>query len=211
MKEENLVTADPEVKKVSQQGNKFGLPIALSNRHLHLCEKDFAQLFGPGCSLTKMRDLSQPDQFAAKEMVTLIGPKGIIEDVRIVGPIRDHSQVELSISDGYQLGITLPIRISGDLQDTPGCVIAGPQGVLQLERGLICAQRHIHMSPEDGVHFGVEDKSIVKVRSFGSRALIFEQVMVRISSNFRLEMHVDIEEGNAAGLHNGDLVLVLKD
>lgn len=213
LKEEELVRliTDQVVKELSQRGNDRHIPIALSNRHLHLCQKDFEQLFGSGCSLTKLRDLSQPGQFAAKETVKLVGPKGIIENVRILGPIRDHSQAELSISDGYRLGIELPIRISGDLDGTPGCVIAGPQGVVQLTEGLICAQRHIHMSPEDGLHFGVQDKAIVRVHTFGSRALIFDQVMVRISSTYRLEMHVDIEEGNAAGVHNGDFVEILKE
>ncbi|MCK4259087.1 MAG: phosphate propanoyltransferase [Halanaerobiales bacterium] len=187
------------------------VPVALSNRHIHLSQEDLNQLFGEGYSLTKLKDLSQPGQFAAKEKVHLIGSKGIIEDVRILGPVREETQIELSIGDGYQLGIHPLIRQSGDLKDTSGCFLAGPKGVVELSKGVICAQRHIHMSLDDGIRFNVKDKEIVKVKCSGARALIFDQVMVRISPNYSLEMHLDIEEGNAAGLKNGDLVEILKE
>ncbi|AZR72296.1 propanediol utilization protein [Anoxybacter fermentans] len=213
MKEEELIrliTAEV-VKELCKRNNSMAIPVALSNRHIHLSQKDLDCLFGPGYTLTKLRDLSQPGQFAAKEKVKLIGPKGILEDVRILGPVRNQTQVEISIGDGYQLGIMPPVRPSGDLADTPGCIVVGPKGVVELKNGVICAQRHIHMSTEDGARFKVRDKEIVKVRCGGLRALVFDQVLVRVSPNFRLEMHLDIEEGNAAGLKNGNFVEILKE
>lgn len=192
-------------------GSANTLPVALSNRHIHLSEEHLARLFGPGYTLTKLKDLSQPGQFAAKETVRLIGPKGILQDVRILGPARNTTQVELALADGFVLGVTPPVRLSGDLQGTPGgLVVAGPKGVVELTSGVICAMRHIHMSTEDGIRFGVQDKEMVRVKTEGQRALVFDQVIVRVSPDFRLEMHLDLDEGNAAGLKNGDLVEILK-
>ena len=186
------------------------VPVALSNRHIHLSEEHLAKLFGAGYTLTKLKDLSQPGQFAAKETVRLIGPKGILEGVRILGPARGSTQVELSLGDGFALGVTPPVRLSGDLKDTPGLVVAGPKGVLELTYGVICAMRHIHMSTTDGARFGVRDQEIVRVKTSGMRSLVFDQVIVRVHPDFRLEMHLDLEEGNAAGLKNEDQVLILK-
>lgn len=204
-----LVTREV-VEELQRQSAGPHLPVALSNRHIHLSQADLEVLFGRGYVLTKQKDLSQPGQFAAKETVRLIGPKGILEDVRILGPARGTSQVELALADGYRLGIAPPVRASGDLAGTPGCFVAGPKGIVEMKTGVICALRHIHMSPEDGRRFGVQDQEMVKVRTMGDRALIFEQVLVRVHSDFRLEMHIDLEEGNAAGLKNGDLVELIK-
>lgn len=204
-----LVTREV-VQVLQQQAGGPVLPVALSNRHIHLSQAHLEALFGPGYTLTRLKDLSQPGQFAAKETVRLIGPKGILEDVRILGPARGTSQVELALADGYRLGIQPPVRASGDLTGTPGCYVAGPNGVVELTTGVICALRHIHMSPEDGWRFGVQDQEMVQVRTQGVRALIFDQVLVRVHSDFCLEMHLDLEEGNAAGLKNGDLVEILK-
>ena len=200
------------------------IPVALSNRHVHLSAADFAALFGLPAVLTKLRDLSQPGQFVARETVTLLGPKGSIEGVRILGPFRRQSQVEISLSDGYRLGVRPPVRDSGELEGTPGLILAGPgrlgqgstvasvqsgtthAGRLELPSGVICAARHIHMHPRDAAFFEVSDRDLVSVRAGGRRGLTFDNVLVRVSPDFRLEMHLDLEEGNAAALGNGDLV-----
>lgn len=211
MQEEDLIrlVTREVVRELHRQAAAFQIPVALSNRHIHLSREDLEKLFGPGYTLTRMKELSQPGQYAAKETVRLIGPKGILEDVRVLGPVRGTSQVELALADGYRLGITPPVRASGELGGTPGCVVAGPQGVAELKTGVICALRHIHMSPEDGLRFGVQDQQTVRVRTSGERALVFERVLVRVHPDFRLEMHLDLEEGNAAGLKNGDSVEII--
>ncbi len=214
MKEEDLIRLITEevVKELSQQ-HEYDLliPVALSNRHIHLSYEDLAALFGSGYTLSKLKDLSQPGQYAAQETVRLVGPKGVLEDVRVLGPIRDQTQIELSFSDGYRLGVIPPVKASGDLDGTPGCVVAGPGGIVELDQGIIAALRHIHMSTDDGRRFGVQDKQMVKVRCGGSRALIFDRVLVRVNPDFRLEMHLDLEEGNAAGLKNGDRVEIIRE
>ena len=186
------------------------LPIALSNRHVHLSKEDLQVLFGEGYELTPMKDLSQPGQYACQEKVDLKGPKGVIKGVRVLGPTRKESQIEVSLTDGFALGVKVPITGSGSLDGTPGVTLVGPKGEVALEKGLIAASRHIHMSPEDAKEFGVEDNQIVKIRTSGERALVFENVLVRVRPDFALEMHVDIEEGNAAGLSNCELVELIK-
>ncbi|SHH12628.1 phosphate propanoyltransferase [Tepidibacter thalassicus] len=182
------------------------LPIALSNRHIHLSKKDIEALFGEGYELTHFKDLSQPGQFACEEKVDVVGPKGTIKGVRILGPARGETQIEISLSDGFALGVKAPLRDSGQLEGTPGVKLVGPKGEVELERGVIVAARHIHMHTEDAEKFGVVDNQRVKVRTFGERAVVFENVLVRVSPKYALEMHVDIEEGNAAGVRNGDMV-----
>ncbi|HPZ10405.1 MAG TPA: phosphate propanoyltransferase, partial [Candidatus Eremiobacteraeota bacterium] len=141
------------------------IPIAISNRHVHLCKQDLNMLFGEGYTLTKMKDLSQPGQFAAQETVTLAGSKGRVKTgVRILGPERSKTQVEISRTDGFELDIMPPVRDSGDLAGSPGIVIVGPKGAITLKEGVICAWRHIHMNPEDALHFGVTDKQYVKIK-----------------------------------------------
>lgn len=212
LKENELVSliTDEVVKELGQRTNDLSIPVGLSNRHIHLSQSDLEKLFGADYKLTKLKDLSQPGQYACKETVTLVGPKGIIEKVRVLGPVRDQTQIELSIGDGYRLGLSLPIRPSGKLTGSPGCIVVGPQGVVELASGVICAQRHIHMSVDDGKRFFVKDGEIVQVKCHGIRALIFDQVLVRVNPNYRLEMHIDVEEGNAAGLSNGDQVEILR-
>ena len=187
------------------------LPAALSNRHIHLTEEDIEILFGKGYDLAKLRDLSQPGQYACEEKIDLVGPKGTIKGVRVLGPTRTKTQVEISIADGFVLGIVPPVRDSGDVAGSPGIKIVGPKGELEIQEGLIAAARHIHINPGDAEAFGVVDKQRVKVRTFGFRALIFENVLIRVGDMSVLEMHVDIEEGNAAGLKNGDLVELIVD
>lgn len=186
------------------------LPIALSNRHVHLSKDDLEQLFGKNYDLSPVKDLSQPGQFACEETVDLIGPKGRIDRVRVLGPVRGESQVEISISDAYKLGLDPVIRQSGDLASTPGGKLSGPKGEISLKQGFIVASRHIHMHTDDLARMGLEDGDIVKVESSGNRGLVFNNVLVRGREDFFLEMHVDIEEGNSAGIKNGDLVSILR-
>ena len=185
------------------------LPIALSNKHMHLSQADVDVLFGEGYQLTELKPLSQPGQYACEEMVEVEGPKGKTK-MRVLGPVRPESQVEISLADARQLGIAAPVRQSGDVEGTPGCKLIGPKGEVELSRGVIVASRHIHMSLEDAENFGVKDKDIVSVQTQGERGLLFNNVLVRANAAFKLEMHVDLEEGNAAGVKNGELVELVK-
>ena len=187
------------------------VPVGISNRHVHLSREDLDFLFGAGFELTKYRDLSQHGQYAANEMVTLVGPKGVFQGVRILGPVRRKTQVEISRTDAFQLGVKPPVRDSGEHDTTPGLVIVGPKGALTLKSGVLLAKRHIHMTPSEASRFGLQDRDIVQVRLRGPRALIFDEVLIRVDPTFALEMHVDTDEANAAMLNNGDTVEVLLD
>mgnify|MGYP000322897162 FL=1 len=180
------------------------LPIALSNKHVHLSQADVDALFGEGYQLTPFKPLSQPGQYACEEKVTVVGPKGQ-QTMRVLGPVRPESQVEVSLADARGLGLAVPVRQSGDVEGTPAFKLVGPKGEVECEKGIIVAARHIHMSLEDAEKFGVKDKDVVSVKTEGLRGLTFHNVLVRASEKFALEMHVDIEEGNAAGVKNGDL------
>jgi len=186
------------------------LPIGLSNKHIHLSKEDVQKLFGEEYELKEFKPLSQPGQYACEEKVDLVGPKGTIKGVRVLGPTRPDTQVEISLADCFTLGVKAPIKESGDIEGTPGVKLVGPNGEVEIQRGVIVASRHIHMNLEDAEKFGVKDKDIVSVKTFGQRALIFENVLVRARKDFALEMHVDVEEGNAAGVRNGDLVELIK-
>ena len=170
------------------------LPIALSNKHVHLSQADVDVLFGEGYQLTPFKPLSQPGQYACEEKVTVV----------------PESQVEVSLADARGLGLSVPVRQSGDIDGTPAFKLVGPNGEVECEKGIIVAARHIHMSLEDAEKFGVKDKDVVSVKTEGLRGLTFHNVLVRANANFALEMHVDIEEGNAAGVKNGDLVELIK-
>lgn len=185
------------------------LPIALSNKHVHLSQADVDVLFGEGYQLTPFKPLSQPGQYACEEKVTVVGPKGQ-QTMRVLGPVRPESQVEVSLADARGLGLSVPVRQSGDIDGTPAFKLVGPNGEVECEKGIIVAARHIHMSLEDAEKFGVKDKDVVSVKTEGLRGLTFHNVLVRASEKFALEMHVDIEEGNAAGVKNGDLVELIK-
>ena len=161
------------------------------------------KLFGPGHQLTPEHELSQPGQFACAEKVHLVGPKGRIANVRVLGPTRKETQVEIAMTEQFKVGIQPPIRESGDLANTPGITLEGPFGSTTIERGVICAQRHIHMTPEDAMRFHVRDKYIVRVRVEGERELIFGDVVVRVNPAYRLAMHIDTDEGNAANIRTG--------
>ncbi|PKO48050.1 MAG: acetate/propionate family kinase [Betaproteobacteria bacterium HGW-Betaproteobacteria-4] len=181
------------------------IPVEISAHHAHLSQADVEKLFGPGHQLTPMHELSQPGQFACEEQVHLVGPKGRIAKVRVLGPTRKETQVEIAMTEQFKLGIQPPIRQSGDLAGTPGLTLEGPHGTAAIERGVICAQRHIHMTPEDAMRFHVRDNYVVRVRIEGERQLIFGDVVVRVNPAFRLAMHIDTDEGNAGNIQTGML------
>ncbi|UCV21627.1 acetate/propionate family kinase [Ferribacterium limneticum] len=181
------------------------IPVEISAHHAHLSQADVEKLFGPGHQLTPMHELSQPGQFACEEQVHLVGPKGRIAKVRVLGPTRKETQVEIAMTEQFKLGIQPPIRQSGDLAGTPGVTLEGPYGSSVIERGVVCAQRHIHMTPEDAMRFHVRDNYVVRVRIEGERQLIFGDVVVRVNPAFRLAMHIDTDEGNAGNIQTGML------
>ncbi len=189
------------------------IPVAISARHMHITQATLEQLFGEGYQLTERKPLSQPGQFAANETVTIVGPKNQIERVRILGPVRPKNQIEISRTDEFFLGIDAPIRESGKVENSPGCIVIGPKGKIQLTDGVICAWRHIHMTPDDAEIFGVKDRDIVDVKiGTGDRALTFGNVLIRVSPKYKLEMHIDTDEGNAAEISRGATgALVLSD
>ncbi|WP_096157033.1 MULTISPECIES: phosphate propanoyltransferase [Bacillus] len=181
------------------------VPIAASNRHIHLSPEHVERLFGRGYKLNKQKDLSQPNQFAAKETVTLIGPKGKIPNVRVLGPARGATQVEISLFDGFTLGVKPPIRNSGDIKGSAAITIQGPRGQVTIQEGLICAARHIHMHTSDAQRFQLKDGDLVQVKVKGERGVIFSNVLIRVSERYKLEMHIDLDEANAANMKNGQL------
>lgn len=187
------------------------VPVGISNRHIHLSQEDLETLFGPGYELTIKKDLSQTGQFAAEETLTIEGPKSSIERVRILGPTRKETQVEVSRTDAFTLGVQPPVRDSGSLEASPGLTLVGPKGKVELKQGVIIAQRHIHMNEEDAEKFGVKDKELVSVRTGGDRGVTFENVLVRVRDDFVLEMHIDTDEANAAMLANGQMVEVFRN
>ena len=187
-----------EKDKVNTQPS---IPIAVSARHIHLTQEVVDALFGEGYQLTAKAPLSQPGQFACNECVTIVGPKNQIERVRVLGPTRSKNQLEISRTDEFFLGVDAPVRASGKVENTPEIKLVGPAGEYTLTEGVICAWRHIHMTPEDAVTFGVEYKDIVDVEvSFGARTLTFGNVLVRVLPKYKLEMHIDTDEANAAEL-----------
>lgn len=189
----------------------YTVPVGLSNKHVHLSEEDINILFGEGHELTAIKDLGQPGQFACDEKVDLVGPKRTIKGVRVLGPARKESQVEISLADGFTLGLaSVPVKGSGSLEGTPGIKLVGPNGEVELKQGVIAAARHIHMQPKDAAEFGVKDKDMVKVKVEGERGLIFENVLIRVSDSYALEFHVDVEEGNCAMIKNKQMLEVIK-
>jgi len=183
------------------------IELEASGRHVHVTEQQAQQLFGH--KLTLKRPLSQPGQYLANERVTVVGPKGSFENVAVLGPERKEAQVEISLTDGRSLGITPPIRLSGNVKNSPGAVLQGPKGQVKLDQGVIAAQRHIHMTPEDAQRMGVKDKQTVRLQVFTDRPLIFEDVQVRVSKDFATFVHLDYDEANACGFRNGDLGRIL--
>lgn len=187
------------------------VPVNMSNRHIHVNKEHLEILFGAGHELTKMKDLSQPGQFACDEKLDIVGPKSTIKGVRILGPVRPDTQVEISVFDARTLGVEAVVRPSGKLQGTPGCTLVGPKGQVVLNEGVIVAARHIHLHTDDAPKYGLKDRDIVKVKVGTERAVVFENVVVRVHPEYALDMHIDIEEGNAAGIQNGDKGEIIRD
>ncbi len=196
------------VKTESEEGD---IPVGVSNRHIHLTREHVEALFGKGYQLTKIKELSQPGQFACKEQLTLVGPSmRAIEGVRVLGPERKKSQVEISRTDSFTLKVKPPVRESGDVAGSAPVTIIGPKGIVTLSEGCIIANRHIHMSVEEGEKYGVKDGEYVDVEMGGERRSLFYDVQVRVHPDFRLEMHVDTDDANAAGIGNGSKVKMIK-
>jgi acetate kinase len=188
------------ITKVLDAQKQQSFLVEVSAHHIHLTQEHVEVLFGKGHQLTKHVDLSQPGQYACKEQLAIVGPKGKIERVRILGPARKYTQVEIAMTEQFKLGIHPPIRESGDIADTPGCTLESPTGSVQIDHGVICALRHVHMLPEDALRYGVRDKSFVRVRVTGDRELVFGDVLVRVDPSFKLAMHIDTDEANAANI-----------
>jgi acetate kinase len=191
------------VAQVIERQKKKEIPIEVSAHHIHLSRRVVDALFGEGFELNCVADLSQPGQYACEEVVNLIGPRGKVERVRVLGPMRSQTQVEISMTEEFQLGIKAPIRASGDLEGSPGITLEGTKGTSDIPQGVICAARHIHMSPEDALSFGLKDRDICMVRVEGERTLIFGDVLVRVNPDYRLSMHIDTDEANAANIRTG--------
>jgi putative phosphotransacetylase len=188
----------------------YEVPVGVSNRHLHLSREDLDTLFGKGYELTVRKDLSQTGQYAAEETVDVVGPKGTPSRVRVLGPIRKQTQVEISITDSFKLGVKPPVKDSGDLSGSPGVKLVGPKAEITIPAGVIVAKRHIHMTPEEAERIGLRDKDIVMAKANGPRALVFDEVLVRVDKSFTWEFHIDTDEANAAALGNGDVVTIVK-
>jgi len=188
------------ITRVLEAQKQQSFLVEVSAHHIHLTQEHVEALFGQGHQLTKHANLSQPGQYACKEQLAIVGPKGRIDRVRILGPARKYTQVEIAMTEQFKLGIHPPIRESGDIADTPGCTLESPTGSVPIDRGVICALRHVHMSPEDALRYGVRDKSFVRVRVSGHRELVFGDVLVRVDPNFKLAMHIDTDEANAANI-----------
>lgn len=189
----------------------YQVPVGISARHVHLSRDHVETLFGAGYQLTPEKSLSQPGQFACKEQVEVCGPKGSIKKVRILGPERKQSQVEMAFSDCRILGIKPPVRTSGDLKETPGILLKGPVGEVSLKEGVIIADRHIHMTPEEASWFGVSDGDRVNVQVSGEKAGVLGRVLVRVTNESRLDLHVDTDDANAFLLRQGQWVTIRKD
>ena len=183
------------------------VPVEASGRHVHLTKEQANALFGHG--LTPKRPLSQPGQYLAQERVTVVGPKGELDRVAVLGPERPEAQVEISITDGRVLGITPPIRLSGKVEGTPGAVIRGPLGQISVSQGVMAARRHIHLNPEQAHRFGVRDKQVVKLQALTDRPVTFEDVVVRVNPAYEAAVHLDYDEANACGLKPGDYGRIL--
>ena len=188
--------------------DRIFVPLEASGRHVHVTSAQAQVLFGH--KLTPKRDLSQPGQYLANERVTVVGPKGEFQNVAVLGPERPEAQVEISLTDARFLGLTPPVRPSGKVENSPGVTLKGSMGTVELKQGVIVAQRHIHVHPEDAQRLGVQDKQLVKLKTFTARPVIFEELLVRVHPEFRTSVHLDYDEANACGFKNGDLGRILQ-
>jgi putative phosphotransacetylase len=200
-----------EIKPKEKSSNPFSIPVEISNHHIHLTRDSLDILYGKDYELTQLRDLSQPGEFASNEQVSIVSANmKVIEKVRILGPLREYTQAELSITDGYFLGLDLPTRISGNIKGSPPIIFIGPKGVLTLSEGAIRAARHIHMTPKDAEHYGVKDEDRVKVEVSGEHGVIYKDVVIRVSEKSRLTLHLDTDEANAGNVGNKCLARIIK-
>lgn len=206
-KVECLKNTDNNLANVNEN---LEIPVGVSNRHIHLSQEDLEILFGKNSTLTPIKDLSQPGQFACEECVTLVGTKGTLEKVRVLGPVRAKTQVEILASDCFKLGVKAPIRESGKLEGTPGIAVVGTKGCIQLKEGVIVAQRHIHMTESDAKKLNVSDGEIVKIEFGGIRAGILDQVLIRVSNKSKLDFHLDMDEANCLQVKNKDIIKIVK-
>ncbi len=186
------------------------VPVGVSGRHIHLSQADLDQLFGPDFELTRIKDLSQPGQFAAKECVTIAGPKGVIEKVRVLGPVRSQTQVEVLAGDTFKLGVPQKVRLSGHLDGTPGVTVIGPKGSVCLHEGTIVAARHIHMNPAQAAERGFHDGQVVSIKADGERGGTLDNVIVRVTEGGNLDCHIDTEEANALQVKSGSTLRVIR-
>jgi propanediol utilization protein len=213
---ENLVRAAlqkhlPDVVRPRGHGHVPKLVANISARHCHLTQEDVERLFGAGKKLTPMRYLYQEKEFAAEETVTVIGPRQrVIPGLRVLGPCRKASQVELAFTDGISLGIDLPVRISGDHRETPGCWLMGPAGMIQLQAGVIRAERHVHMGLADAEHYGLRHQDRIHLRVLSRCPTVLEDLVCRVDRAYKLEIHLDTDEGNACDLANATEIELFK-
>ena len=209
--DEKLVKDISGAIKLRMERAEKPVPIGVSNRHVHFTEKDFKVLFGGNAEPTLYKQLVQPGFYAANEKVDIEGPKGSFKNIRMIGPCRSYTQIEVSMGDARILGLNPPIRDSGKLENTPGIKIVGPKGTIEIKQGVIVSKRHIHFSPKDAKEFKIKDGEEARVRcGIGKdRELIFERVLCRVSDKYALEFHVDIEEANAGELENGEKVFIV--
>lgn len=197
-------------ESVFRKTGKIFVPVASSARHIHLSRADVEALFGAGYQLQKFRNLSQPGQFACQEQLTVVGPKGELKKVRVLGPERKATQVEIALTDSFALGIRPPVRMSGKTAGSPGCKLVGPKGSVDIPEGVIVAARHLHLSGAQAAMFGLRDGQVVRVRSEGERAVVLENVVVRCGDGHDMEVHIDTDEANALAMSGSTMMEVLK-
>ncbi len=198
------------IKSIIENEKRYFVPVASSNKHIHLSRKDVETLFGQGYVLKPMRPLSQPGQFACEEVLDFMGPKGELKKLRVLGPERKETQVELAVTDCFKTGIAPVVRMSGDLDSTPGGKLVGPAGSVELDHGVIVAMRHLHMSAEQALLYKLKDGDSVRLKAEGIRPVLFEDVIVRAGKGHELEVHIDTDEANAAMIQNGQLLEILR-